>query len=199
MWIPAFAGKTVVHSHIKGSLDDWSQGRYQKTSPYRRHTRTNGFGLFHRRLPGFFTIFRFSFPCWVSYCFYIQNESGGHSFRSLVKHSLVDRSLLYDRHMGGDVGDRVLDGLGDTQRDFSIWRASRIYEFWFLEPTRLPMGSPPLFRDRFFNSLCFSQFCFLFSLSEMDSVLSITQKTVTRMAHSAKRMAKKTSNRHMVS
>jgi hypothetical protein len=26
MWIPAFAGKTVVHSHIKGSLDDWSQG-----------------------------------------------------------------------------------------------------------------------------------------------------------------------------
>ena len=42
-------------------------------------------------------------------CLSIRVEPGGHSFRSLDKHSLVDRSLLYDCHMGRDVGDRILD------------------------------------------------------------------------------------------
>jgi len=80
---------------------------------------------------------------------FIQLEQGSHPFRSLVKHSLVDCSLLYDRHMGGDVGNEISNRQGKPQGDVPIGNGSRIHEFGFLEPSRLPMGPSPSFWDGF--------------------------------------------------
>ena len=69
----------------------------------------------------------------------------------MVKYPLVDCSLLYDRHLGGDVGHRISNQQGDPQGDIPIGNESKIHEFGFLESGRLPMGASPLFCDRVFD------------------------------------------------
>ena len=104
----------------------------------------------------------------LAHCFFIQLEPGSDPFRSLVKHSMVDCSLLYDRHMGGDVGNGISNRKGEPQGDVPIGNGSGIHEFGFLESGRLPMGPSPLFCDRVFDPCHSPRFGRLPSLFEMD-------------------------------
>ncbi len=94
--------------------------------------------------------------------------------------SLVDRPVLYDRHTIGDVGDRVLDRLGNAQAHLSIRTRSGIYKLDFLELCSFPKRPDSFFRDRFVPPLHSPQLDGLPSFLERDQILSGPRKTATR-------------------
>jgi hypothetical protein len=157
----------------KKFLGFWNEGSIQKTAPYRGFGRANGYGLFHRNFFGIFSVFRASYLVGSGGRLFIQLEPGSNSFGSLVEHSLVYRSLLYDRHLGGDASDGISDRQDDPQENIPIGNESRVHEFGFLGSSRLTMGSSPLFYDRIFDPRRLPDFDRPPSFSKMDQILSI--------------------------